>query len=137
MAASHIIPELDRNGLRNFGLTTGAILVVVFGLLLPWVFEFGWPVWPWIIAAPLWALALIYPLWLRIIYHGWMRFGLLASRVTTPLILGIVFYLVISPVALIWRLIGKDPMRRTAEPETTSYRVDSSKKPRDRLERPF
>ena len=58
MAIDHIIPELDRKGLRRFGLTTGAIVVAVFGLFFPWMLDLNWPRWPWIIAAPLWSLAL-------------------------------------------------------------------------------
>lgn len=32
------IPELDKRGLRNFGLITGALFASLFGLLLPWRF---------------------------------------------------------------------------------------------------
>ena len=66
-----------------------------------------------------------------------MRFGLLASRVMTPLVLGIVFFGIIAPMALLWRLIGKDPMRRALDPEQESYRVPKNKSPREKLERPF
>ena len=93
MAIDHMIPELDRKGLREFGLVTGAAVVALFGLFFPWMLERDWPAWPWAIAAPLWLLALIHPSWLRGIYRAWMRFGLLSSRVMTPLLLGIVFSL--------------------------------------------
>jgi hypothetical protein len=137
MSVDHTIPELDRKGLREFGLTTGAAIVVIFGLFFPWLLELDWPVWPWVISAPLWLLALIYPLWLRRIYRGWMRFGLLASRVMTPLVLGIVFFVMISPMAAVMRLMGKDPMRRALDPDQKTYRVKSTKSPKEKLERPF
>jgi O-antigen/teichoic acid export membrane protein len=137
MAGDHEIPELDRKGLREFGLSTGAAVVAIFGIVFPWILDLDWPAWPWVIAAPLWALALIQPLWLRWIYRGWMRFGLLASRVMTPLVLGIVFFVMISPMALAMRLTGKDPMQRTLDPSRKSYRVQSAKKPKETLERPF
>jgi len=137
MAVDHIIPELNRKGLREFGLTTGAIVVVIFGLFFPWMLELDWPVWPWFIAAPLWSLALIYPLWLRWIYRAWMRFGLLASRVMTPLVLGIVFFAMISPMAVVRRLMGKDSMQRALDPKQNSYRVQSIKSPKEKLEKPF
>src|SRR5210317_2323147 len=81
MAIDHVIPELDREGLRKFGLTTGAVFVAIFGLFFLWILDKNWPTWPWFVAAPLWALALIHPPSLRLIYLGWMHFGLLASRV--------------------------------------------------------
>jgi hypothetical protein len=66
-----------------------------------------------------------------------MRFGLLASRVTTPLLLGIVFFFMISPMAMVRRLRGKDPMQRTLDPKRDSYRVQSARSRREKLERPF
>lgn len=137
MAIDQTIPELDRKGLREFGLTTGAAVVVIFGLFFPWMLELDWPVWPWLIAAPLWTLALINPEWLRWPYRTWMRFGLLASRVMTPLVLGIVFFGMIAPMALVMRLMGKDPMRREFDPDRKSYRVKSTKSPKEKLEKPF
>ena len=137
MAIDHIIPELDRKGLRSFGLTTGAVFVAIFGVFFPWILEKNWPLWPWVVAAPLWVLALIYPPSLRLIYIGWMHFGLLASRVMTPLILGIVFFLVISPMALVRRRLGRDPLQRALDPNNESYRVQSTTSPREKLEKPF
>ena len=137
VAVSQAIPELDRKGLREFGVVTGAVVVAIFGLFLPWMLGADWPVWPWAIAAPLWLLALIHPPWLRRIYRAWMRFGLLAGRVTTPLVLGIVFFLMISPMAMARRLWGKDPMQRVLDPNQDSYRTQSTRSPRDKLERPF
>ena len=137
MAIEHTIPELDRKGLREFGLTTGAAVVVIFGLFFPWVLDVGWPIWPWAIAAFFWLLALIQPLWLRWIYRGWMRFGLLASRIMTPLVLGIVFFVMISPMAIIRRLAGKDPMQRSLDSKRESYRVKSTRSPKQKLEKPF
>jgi hypothetical protein len=66
-----------------------------------------------------------------------MRFGLLASRVMTPLVLGIVFFGMIVPMALVMRLMGKDPLRRPLDPNQKSYRVQSKKSPKEKLERPF
>ena len=137
MAAGHTIPELDPKGLREFGLVTGAAVVALFGLFFPWMLQREWPVWPWAIAAPLWLLALIRPSWLRGTYRAWMRFGLLASRVMTPLMLGIVYFGMISPMAMVRRLMGKDPMQRALHPDQNSYRVQSPKSPKEKLERPF
>lgn len=137
MAGDQMIPELDRKGLRDFGLTTGAAVVGIFGVFFPWILDLDWPAWPWVIAAPLWSLALLRPLWLRWIYRAWMRFGLLASRVMTPLVLGIVFFAMIAPMAIVRRMFGNDPMQRTLDPNQKSYRIQSIKSPKDKLERPF
>jgi len=137
MADAHMIPELDRKGLREFGLVTGAAVVAIFGLFFPWMLELDWPVWPWVIATPLWLMALVHPSGLRGPYRAWMRFGLLASRVTTPLLLGIVFFIMITPMAMVRRLMGKDALRMELDPNQDSYRVRSTRSPTKKLERPF
>ena len=38
----------------------------------------------------------------------WIKFGLLLGKVISPLIMGIIFFLVVTPTALIMRIIGKD-----------------------------
>jgi hypothetical protein len=137
MAATHLIPELDRKGLRDFGLLTGGIVAALFGVFFPWLLERPWPLWPWIVLGLLAGLGLLAPELLRPIYRVWMRFGLLLSRVTTPLILGVVFFLVISPIGLLQRLRRRDPMRRHFDERATSYRVPSVKTPSKSFERPF
>ena len=131
------IPELDRRGLRDFGLLMAAIIGILFGLLLPWLFDRGWPMWPWMVAGALALPALIAPTVLRPIYRGWMRFGLFMSRIVTPLVLGIIFFLVFTPVALILRLAGKDAMNRKLEPQADSYRLDRRGQDMGDMERPF
>jgi len=136
-ALPHAIPELDAKGLRRFGITTGAIVAVLFGLFFPWLLENAIPRWPWILAGVLGLWGLVAPVSLRPVYRGWMRFGLIMSRITTPLILGLVFFLAVTPMALIRRLFGIDDMARKFDDAAESYRVKSAKAEKDNLERPF
>jgi hypothetical protein len=46
------------------------------------------------------------------VYRGWMRFGLALSKITTPILMGIVFFLVIAPIGLVMRLFGRNPVSR-------------------------
>jgi hypothetical protein len=131
------IPELDRAGLRKFGLTTGIIVAGLFGLFFPWLLEVGVVIWPWVVFALLAAMALVAPMSLRPVYHWWMRFGLFMSRFSTPLIMGVVFFLVITPTALVMKILSKDPMKRELVKDQTTYRVASSKAARESIERPY
>ena len=138
MAAIHQkIPDLDRKGLRSFGLTTGTIVAGLFGLVLPWLLGHTLPLWPWVLCGVLVMWACLAPVSLRPVYRVWMRFGLLMSRITTPIILSIVFFLVITPVAFIRGLLGKDSMSRRLDEKMTTYRVKSRKASAENLERPF
>jgi len=131
------IPELDRKGLRDFGLVTGGIIAVLFGLFFPWLLESRIPVWPWIFAGILGAWGLAAPMSLQPVYRLWMKLGLLLSRITTPIILGIVFYLLIWPMGLVMRIFGRDPMARRLDGTAKTYRVTSHKAPKQNMERPF
>jgi predicted membrane protein len=131
------IPELDAKGLRKFGLTTGAIVAGLFGLFFPWIMDKSIPVWPWVILAILLIWSLVAPASLGPVYRVWMKFGLLLSGVMTPLIMGILFYLLFTPIATLMRLAGRDPLRRRFDATARSYRIESEKISRNDLERPF
>ena len=132
----HRIPELDKKGLREFALVTSGVIVGLFGVVLPWLFDLAWPTWPWILAAVLSALGIVIPMALRPVYRIWMRFGLLLSKVTTPIIMGLVFFLLITPIGWIMKLKSGDPMARDFN-DGESYRVPRAEIPAKNLERPF
>ena len=131
------IPELDRAGLRSFGLTTGAIVAILFGLLFPYLFGAKWPVWPWVVFAILAVWAVAAPSTLNPVYRGWMRFGILLSKITTPIILTLVFVIAILPASIILKLLSKDPMRRKLEDSASTYRVKSRRPSIENLEKPY
>ena len=56
-------------------------------------------------------LAVVRPGVLHLPNRGWMGLGLLLNKVTSPIILGLVFFLVITPVGLALRLAGRDELR--------------------------
>lgn len=130
------IPELDRRGLREFGIITGGVVATLFGVFFPWLLERAWPIWPWVFFGVLAFWGLTFPMTLRPIYRLWMRFGILMSRVTTPLLMGMVFFLAITPLGIIRRLLGKDSLNREFT-DAESYRNPSNKAPIDNLKRPF
>jgi hypothetical protein len=133
MANELKIPELDKRGLREFGLVTGGVGAALFGLFFPWLLERPWPLWPWVLFGSLAAVGLVTPMLLGPVYRGWMRFGHLASRITTPLIMGLIFYGVFWPLGVVMRLKGRDTMKRSYDKESASYRVTSETKKPDML----
>jgi hypothetical protein len=131
------LPPKGRHGLREFGIVTGGAVAGLFGLLFPWLFGNSLPTWPWVVAGALTAWALIAPASLRPVYVGWMRFGYVMSRITTPLILCVVFYGVITPIARVRALLRRDPLARRFDPGAASYRVASVSKGSQDLEKPY
>ena len=133
----HEIPELDRGGLRRFGITTGVIVAVLFGALIPWAFSLNYPYWPWVLFGVLLVWAVIAPGTLKPVYTIWMRFGLIMSKITTPIILTAAYFVALFPTSLIMRIFRSDPLSRKFDPDAASYRVEKSSPPKDHLERPF
>ena len=131
------IPELDKKGLRDFGLITGGLFAVIFGLLLPYLFGSSLPWWPWLVCVVLVIWALIAPQSLNPVYRLWMRVGLLIGSVVSRVILGLVFFLVVTPIGLMMRAIGKDPMNRRLDDSATSYRELISEVKSNDYEKPF
>ena len=137
MAQATDIPELDARDLRQFAFTRGAIIAALFGVLLPWLWNASYPVWPWILACLFTTWGAAAPTSLRPIYRAWMRFGLLLNRIMTPVILGVVFYLVITPMAVLMRIRGRDTMARSFDAESKSYRLESTRSPVQKMEKPY
>lgn len=140
------IPTLDKKGLREFGLVTGAIVVGLFGLGIPWLFGWNYPSWPaafplswpWLIAGVLAVLALAAPMALKPVHRYWMIIGLtIGTYLMTPVIMFIVFFGMFMPFGLVMRLFGKDSMNRKLDAEADTYRVESNKPPAKNLEKPF
>jgi hypothetical protein len=134
---TNTIDTLDAAGYRKFGLVSSAIVVVLFGLAIPWLFSLNFPRWPWIFAGVLSSWALLIPSTLQPVYIVWMKFGNIMSWINTRIILGIVFYVLITPFGLIMRLFGKDPMRRKLDNSISSYRVNSKNEARENVEHPY
>ena len=133
----HEIPTLDAAGLRRFGLVFAAIIACLFGLLIPFIFEFRYPWWPWVVAAFFVSWSLLLPSSLNGFYRLWMRFGLVMNAIVSRILLGAVFYLVVLPTGLILRVRNKDPMRRGFDAEADTYRVGSRSAEPEQLRKPF
>ncbi|MEW6589802.1 MAG: SxtJ family membrane protein [Pseudomonadota bacterium] len=104
---------------RFFGL----LFFVVFLLIALWPLLKGKPVYPIPlgIALAFLAAALVVPKWLAPLNRLWMKFGELLHRIVSPVILGIMFFGVITPVGWLMRLAGKDLLRTKFDRDADSY----------------
>lgn len=132
MNHTHTIQDL-----RKFGLLTGAIFVGLFGLLIPILKAHAMPTWPWWLAVSLWLPAMIYPKALKVVYRLWITFGEILGAINSRIILGILFFLIITPIGLIRRTFGKDLMGKHYDPALKSYRTPITPKPITHMEKPF
>ena len=107
---------------RSFGVVFAVVAGAVALLPLWHGREPRW--WALAAAAVFLFLAIAAPRLLRPLNRLWHRFGLLLARFINPLVLGLLFYFVISPMGLIMRMAGKDPLRLRWQPEADSYWIE-------------
>lgn len=67
------------------------------------------------------AVSLVVPAWLAPLNRLWLKFGELLHRITSPIILGVMFFGVITPVGWLMRLAGKDLLRMKFDRDAPSY----------------
>jgi Saxitoxin biosynthesis operon protein SxtJ len=65
--------------------------------------------------------ALVVPKALAPLNRLWMRFGLLLHRIVNPVVLSIMFFVVVTPIGLLMRALGKDPLRLRLDREARTY----------------
>lgn len=118
---------------RKFGFTVGAAFLVLGSVVL-WrghqtvATVFG------AAGALLIAGGLLVPGHMGPVYRGWMKFGFLLSKVTTPIFMGLVYFGVLGPTGLVRRALGKNSVAR---PRGTTYWQDRTGVRKSNLQRQF
>jgi len=104
---------------RSFGLVFTAFFTLV--ALLP--LKDGAPVRLWAlgVAALVLAAALLAPRLLRPLNLLWFRIGMVLHHVVTPVVMALLFFVTVTPVGLLMRLCGKDPLRLARDPAAASH----------------
>ena len=104
---------------RSFGLVIAGALAVIDVLSI--VRGRGLNVSLLVVAAIFLAVGVVRPNLLRPLNRGWMWLGAQLQRVVQPVIMGIMFYGVLTPVGFAMRLTGKDPLRLRHDRAASSY----------------
>jgi hypothetical protein len=76
------------------------------------------------IAALFLVAALAFPRILRPLNSAWMHLGLLLNRVVSPIVMGVIYFGLFTPIATAMRLRGRDVLQRRFDPARESYWID-------------
>jgi hypothetical protein len=104
---------------RSFGLVFAAVFVLI--ALGPMRHGHAPRWWASAIAGMFALVALVKPALFSRLNRLWIKLGLLLGKVVGPIALGILFYGVLTPLAVVIRLTGKDPLRLKLDPAAESY----------------
>ena len=91
---------------RSFGIVFFIVFLLI--ALYPLSYSGELRVWSTIISLIFLALGLLNSKILTPLNKLWFKFGILLGKIVSPLIMGIIFFLVVTPIGLIMRLLGKD-----------------------------
>jgi hypothetical protein len=113
--------QIKASSNRGFGCVFTAVFVIV-GL---WPLLFGHPprTWALIVGAVIAGITMVAPALLATPNRLWLRLGLLLNRIVSPLVLAFIFYVVVTPMGMLMRLLGKDTLRLRSDRNYTSHWV--------------
>ena len=91
---------------KNFGIVFSIVFLII--ALFPLINDENLRIWSLIVSTIFLFLGLINSKILTPLNKIWFKFGLILGKIVSPVIMGIIFFLVVTPTALIMRLVGKD-----------------------------
>ena len=98
--------EIQMSSNRNFGIVF--FLVFLFIAIYPLNYSGEIRIWSIIVSSIFLILGLLNSKFLTPLNKLWFKFGMLLGKIVSPLIMGAIFFFVVTPIGLFMRLLGKD-----------------------------
>ena len=117
--------KIEKSTNRSFGL----VFFIVFLIIGLWPLAHEGPVryWSFVIALIFLFLGILNSKILTPLNVLWSKFGELLGIVIAPIVMGIIFFLVVTPTGLIMRMLGKDLLRNKFQINNESYWIKKEK----------
>ena len=116
---SKIMNKVKISSNRSFGL----VFFIVFLIVSLWPLTYGEPIRIWlvIISMVFLILGLMNSKLLTPLNKLWFKFGMILGAIVSPVVLGVVFFLVVTPIGLIMKIMGKDLLNKKYDKKKRSY----------------
>jgi hypothetical protein len=118
---------------RSFGIVFFIVFLLI--ALYPLIYSGEIRVWSAIISLILLALGVLNSKILTPLNKLWFKFGIFLSKIISPLIMGIIFFLVVTPIGIIMRIFGKDVLNLKYN-KNQSYWIEK-KGPKSKMKNQF
>ena len=137
MSEVHGNTEIRMSSERSFGIVFSVVFLIVALFPLISSNEIRW--WAVAVAAGFGLVTILKADLLRPLNRLWFRFGVLLSKIVSPIVMGILFFLTVTPVGLIMRVWNRDLLRQKIDPEAESYwiAVDPEKSANSSMKQQF
>ena len=115
--------EVQGSSNRSFGLVFVAVFTLI--AITPWVFDSG-PIriWAGVISIFLFFTSIVTPRILAPLNRLWTKFGLLLHHLVNPILMGLIFFLAVTPTAFVFKVLGKNPLHLKFDPAAETYWID-------------
>jgi len=125
---------VEKKQLRQFALLMAFMVLLLFAFLLPWIYSWTFSWTPYVIAGGVASVGLFAPVLLGPVYRAWIKMSHVIGVINSKILLFLVFFLVFTPMGLIAKLFGFDPMKKGSKKE--SYYVQRENNGNN-MENPF
>ena len=110
---------VERGSDRSFGLVIAAALTIV--ALAPLLRSHSPHLWALAVASVFAAIALVAPSRLSGLNALWFAFGQTLHKIVNPIVMGVLFFGVLTPIAVVFRLLSRDPLGLRFDAAADSY----------------
>ncbi len=116
--------SISKKQLREFGFLIGFGFPIIIGWIIPAFGGHAFRTWTLWIGLPSFILGILKPSMLFYTYKAWIKLGLALGWINSRIILGLVYFMILIPIALIMKIFGYDPLRKKKSSEI-SYRKNN------------
>ena len=99
---------------RKFGWTFAGLFLLIGAFYHPWMI---------VLAGVIAIITLTRAEWLAPAKHAWMKFGELLNKVVSPVVMGVIFFVIFTPVGMLMRLAGRDALSLRLDKTLPTYWV--------------
>ena len=110
---------------RSFGL----VFFVVFLIVALWPLKSGEDIRIWSLALSIifFFLGILNSKLLTPLNKLWFKFGILLGSIVSPIVMGIVYFIVVTPIGIFMRLLGKDLLKKDKVKNVSTYWIKRDK----------
>ena len=113
--------SISKKQLRQFGFLIGFGFPIIFGWIIPYINGHLFLSWSLFLGGTFLIIGILKPRLLFYPYKLWINIGFLLGWINSRLILGLIFIIILQPIALVMRIVGYDPLKKSKNNEI-SYR---------------